>query len=158
MIRQTALAAAVLFALAAPAMGQTVTASVRDARITAKDKASVEAASKFYQAVFAAKEITVINRPTLYESILGFGATVDAARASPAARIVVMTSAEPISATVPHLVMTVSDIDAVFKAVAANGGKVISGPTRTPELPQVTGMINDPAGNRVELVQVDAKK
>ena len=151
-------------ALAAPASSQTVTASVRDARVTAKDKATVQAASKFYQAVFSAKEITVIDRagrngaPGLYESILGFGATADAARASPAARIVIMTSAEPISATVPHLVMTVSDMDAVFKAIAANGGKVISGPTRTPELPQVTGMINDPAGNRVELVQVDAKK
>jgi hypothetical protein len=105
--------------------------------------------------VFGAKEITRIDRPTLYESILGFGPTVDAARASPAARIVVMTSAEPIG-TVPHLVMTVSDIAVVFTAVTANGGKVISGPTRTPELPQVTGMINDPAGNRVELVQVDA--
>ena len=69
-----------------------------------------------------------------------------------------MTSAEPISATIPHLVMTVSDMDAAFKLVAPNGGRVISGPTRTPELPQVTGMINDPAGNRVELVQVDAPK
>jgi predicted enzyme related to lactoylglutathione lyase len=82
---------------------------------------------------------------------------VDAARASPAARIVVMTSTEPVG-TVPHLVMTVSDIAAVFTRVAANGGKVISGPTRTPELPQVTGMINDPAGNQVELVQVDPPK
>ncbi len=155
MIRTTVLAIAVLALLAAPALAQT--ASVRDARITAKDRPGVEAASKFYQAVFGAKEITRIDRPTLLESILGFGPTVEAARASPAARIVVMTSPEPIG-TVPHLVMTVSDIAVVFKAVAANGGKVVSGPTRTPELPQVTGMINDPAGNRVELVQVDPPK
>ncbi len=161
MIRATATAALVLSLLAAPGFAQTIQASVRDARVTALDKTSVQSASKFYQAVFGAKEITVIDRagpPVLYESILGFGPTVDAARASPAARIVIMTSAEPVSATVPHLVMTVSDINAVFRAVTANGGKVISGPTRTPELPQVTGMINDPAGNRVELVQVDAPK
>ncbi len=161
MIRVTATAALVLSLLAAPAFAQTVQASVRDARVTAHDKAAVQAASKFYQNVFGAKEITVIDRPgppVLYESILGFGASVDAARASPAARIVIMTSAEPISATVPHLVMTVSNMDTVFKAITANGGKVVSGPTRTPELPQVTGMITDPAGNRVELVQVDAPK
>jgi len=158
MIRTAATAALVLSLLAAPAFTQGVTASVRDARVTAKDKASVQAASKFYQAVFGAREIVVIDRATLYESILGFGPTVEAARASPAARIVIMTSAEPISATIPHLVMTVSDMDAAFKLVAPNGGRVISGPTRTPELPQVTGMINDPAGNRVELVQVDAPK
>ena len=161
MIRVTATAALVLSLLAAPAFAQTVQASVRDARVTAHDKAAVQAASKFYQTVFGAKEITVIDRPgppVLYESILGFGASVDAARASPAARIVIMTSAEPISATVPHLVMTVSNMDTVFKAITANGGKVVSGPTRTPELPQVTGMITDPAGNRVELVQVDAPK
>ena len=158
MIRIAATAALVISLLAAPAFTQTVTASVRDARVTAKDKATVQAASKFYQTVFGAREITVIDRATLYESILGFGPSVEAARASPAARIVIMTSAEPISATIPHLVMTVSDMDAVFKTVAPNGGRVISGPTRTPELPQVTGMINDPAGNRVELVQVDAAK
>jgi predicted enzyme related to lactoylglutathione lyase len=155
MIRTAAIAATVLALMAGPAFSQT--ASVRDARITAKDRPGVEAASKFYQAVFGAKEITRIDRPTLLESILAFGPTVEAARASPAARIVVMTSDEPIG-TVPHLVMTVSDLAAVFKAVGANGGKVVSGPTKTPELPQSTGMINDPAGNRVELVQVDIKK
>ena len=161
MIRTTATAALVLSLLAAPVFAQSVQASVRDARVTAHDKASVQAASKYYQNVFGAREITVIDRagtPGLCESILGFGASVEAARASPAARIVIMTSAEPISATVPHLVMTVSDMAAVFSAIAANGGKVVSGPTRTPELPQVTGMVTDPAGNRVELVQADAPK
>ena len=64
MIRTAATAVLVLSLLAAPAFTQGVTASVRDARVTAKDKASVQAASKFYQAVFGAKEIVVIDRAT----------------------------------------------------------------------------------------------
>jgi len=125
---------------------------VMNARVTAPDKAGVEQAAAFYAEVFGLREVRRLDQPTFFEIFLNWGDTVEAAAASPAARIAVITSKEPIT-TASHIVVQVADIRATVAKAEPAGGKVLTQPSAAATLPISTAFIADPFGNRIELVE-----
>jgi predicted enzyme related to lactoylglutathione lyase len=131
--------------LAAPPLG------VRDVRLGASDPARVAA---FYQAVFGMSEVQRYERPGSLEIILGFGKTVEQARADPSAKIIVITPpAGAVIGGVSPLVLNVPDIEGAVVRVTANGGAIERAPARSATSGNTIAMIRDPAGNRVELIK-----
>jgi len=116
--------------------------------------ADVAALGTFYEAAFGLKEVNRLTFPGGIEIFLNFGDSVDAAKASKSAQIVIMHS-EPTGAKdpVPHLIFDVTDVAAVAAAVKAAGGTMDGDPKPFGNTGLVIGFAIDPAGNRVELIQ-----
>ena len=149
MIRPAALAfagAAVwLLAAAAPA-GVTLNA----ARVGAEDVAGL---AKFYESAFGLQEVNRLAMPGHLEIMLNFGDSVEAAKASPAAQIVIMhRDSNAIADPVPHLILNVTDLAATDAAVTAAGGKAEK-PIPFGKSGMLIGFAVDPAGNRIEMIQ-----
>lgn len=149
-IRHLLLAALLGVPLAASAAGVTL----NGVRIGAKD---VAALAKFYQSAFGMHEVQRIENPQFLEIMLDFGATAEAAKANNGADVVIMQRAADDGAdTMAHVVFTVTDIDAVVKAVKAAGGKMEREPFAYGTTGIRIGMGIDPAGNHFELIQFPA--
>jgi predicted enzyme related to lactoylglutathione lyase len=152
----TVAALAVALAAGAPfASSQAqVEIAVRSVRVGADD---VWRTAAFYQNVFGLKEIQRIERPDLKESIMNFGQTVDAARASKGVKVVVISrpAGTPKSA-VSNIILHCSDMAAVLPKVTANGGTIERQPTRSATSGSLIAFVVDPAGNRIELIQPPA--
>lgn len=119
------------------------------ARVGAVDPATE---AKFYETVFGLQEINRLELPGLFEIILNFGASVDAAKQNKNPAIIVMRrESDDIKDTVPHLILTVTDIEAKVAAVKSAGGKM-DGELRAFNKSRL-GFAIDPAGNRIELIQ-----
>ncbi len=58
---------------------------------------------------------------------------------------------------IPHLIFTVTDINATVAALKAAGGKMDGEPREFGKTGIMIGMGMDPAGNRIEMIQ-QAKK
>ena len=102
------------------------------------------------------QEVNRIKIPSGTEIFLNFGDTVEAAKSSPATRIVIMhRDSDGVAADdhVPHLMLIVTDMAATLAAVKAAGGTVEGEPFRVPSSPMLLGIVADPAGNRIELLQ-----
>ena len=120
-------------------------------RVGAKD---VTALAKFYQSAFGMFEVQRIQNPQMLEIMLDFGATAEAAKANAGADVVIMQRAADDGAdTMAHLIFTVTDMDAVVKAIKAAGGKMERDPFEYGNTGIRIGMGIDPAGNHFEMLQ-----
>jgi len=126
--------------------------SLNASRVGAVDAA---ATAKFYQAAFGLKEVRRFDLPGgQVEILMNFGDTVDAAKANTGAQIVVMhRDSDAVKDPVPHLILNVTDIAATIKAVTAAGGKVQQEPREFGKSGIMIGMVADPAGNIIEMIQ-----
>jgi len=129
--------------------------SLNAARVGAKDAASI---AKFYETAFGLQEVRRFEFPGGVEVLMNFGATTAAAKANPGAQIVVMhRDSDDAKDTIPHLIFTVTDINATVAALKAAGGKMDSEPKEFGKTGIMIGIAVDPAGNRIEMIQ-QAKK
>jgi predicted enzyme related to lactoylglutathione lyase len=131
------------------ATGAQAGAALFGGRVGAVDPATV---AKFYEAVFGLQETSRLELPGLFEIMLNFGASVDAAKQNKNPQIIIMRRAsDDIKDSVPHLVLTVTDIESTVAAVKAAGGKM-DGELRAFNKSRL-GFAIDPAGNRIEIIQ-----
>lgn len=140
-------AAGAACALAVSQAGVTLNAG----RVGAED---VAALAKFYQAAFGLREVNRLEFPGMLEIMLNFGDTVEAAKANPAAQVVIMhRESNALKDPVPHLILNVSDMAATVAAVKAAGGTLDGEPRAFGNTGMIIGLAVDPAGNRLELIQ-----
>jgi predicted enzyme related to lactoylglutathione lyase len=122
------------------------------ARVGAQD---VQALAKFYESAFELKEVNRLQLPGMIEIMLNSGDTVEAAKANHSPQIVIMHRAsDAIDDPVPHLILTVTDMAATTKAIQAGGGSLDGQPRPFGKTGMVIGLARDPAGNRLELIQL----
>lgn len=125
--------------------------SLFGARVGAKD---VPALAKFYETVFGLKEIQRIEAPNFLEILMNFGDTVDAAKANPATRVIVMNRPDDgIKDPTPHLAFNVTDMKATVAAIKAAGGSVQGEPQEFGKTGILIHFAVDPVGNQIELIQ-----
>ena len=120
-------------------------------RVAAVD---VPALAKFYESAFGLREVNRLEFPGMVEIMMNFGDTVAAAKANANAQVVLMHRASnDLKDPVPHLIMNVTDMAATAAAVKAAGGSMDGEPREFGKTGIIIGMVIDPAGNRVELIQ-----
>ncbi len=126
--------------------------SFNSARVTAED---VLATAEFYKAAFGLREVQRLNLPDgNVEVMLNFGATDQAALANKNAQVVIMhrepgATADPVA----HLIFNVTDMDKTVADIKAAGGTMAREPFEFGNTGVWIGMVNDPAGNVVELLK-----
>ncbi len=129
--------------------------SLNAGRVRADDTAKL---AKFYQDAFGMKEVQRIEMPNMLEIMLNFGDTEAAAKANPAAQVVIMQAPRPKEAdTIPHIIFNVTDMNATVARVKAAGGKMDREPFEFQKSGIFIGMLTDPQGNKVELLQFPKK-
>lgn len=142
----------VVLSLAATANAAVTLNSVR---IVAKD---AESLGKFYAAAFGLKETNRLQTRGGPELFLNFGDTVDAARANPAAAVVIMQTADgPAGDPVMHVIFTVTDAAATAAAAKAAGGTVEREAAQFGTSGTFIAFVVDPEGNHIELIQPAAR-
>jgi predicted enzyme related to lactoylglutathione lyase len=126
--------------------------SFNSTRITADE---VLATGEFYKTAFGMHEVDRLNlQGGAIELFLNFGASEEAARANSDAQLVIMQrAADEADDRIAHVIFDVSDIQATVAAVKAAGGTVEREPFEFGDTGIWIGMINDTAGNLVELLQ-----
>jgi predicted enzyme related to lactoylglutathione lyase len=108
--------------------------------------------AKFYESAFGLQEVNRLELPGLFEIMLNFGGTVNQAKGNTSPQIIIIRrESDDLKDTVPHLVMTVSDIAATVAAVKAAGGQM-DGALRDYNKSKL-GFAIDPSGNRIEIIQ-----
>jgi len=133
------------------ALGAQAGVALNAARVGAVD---VAALAKFYQAAFGLQEVNRLEMPGHLEIMLNFGDTVAAAKANPAAQIVIMhRDSDDLKDAVPHMILTVTDLAATTAALTAAGGKIEGKPIPFGKAGMLIGFAVDPVGNRLELIQ-----
>lgn len=146
------LAAGAILTMATAQAGVTLNA----VRVGAKDVAST---AKFYQTAFGMFEVQRIAQPNMLEIMLNFGATAEAAKSNKGSQVVIMQrAADDGSDTLAHVIFTVTDAAATVKAAKAAGAKVEREPFQYGTTGMWIGMLIDPAGNHIELLQYPAAK
>ena len=129
----------------------TVDISLNAARVGAKD---VVGMAGFYKAAFGLKEVKRIELPIGPEIMLNFGDTIEAAKANPAAQVVIMPRADTDgSDSVAHIVFNASDVKAAAEAAKAAGGAIISEPVTMGD-GVIFCFVADPDGNLIELLKL----
>ena len=124
-------------------------------RVAAADTVAL---AKFYQSAFGMQEVNRIDVPGGPEIFVNFGATTAAAKASTAPPIVIMhRDADDKKDPIAHVILTVTDMKATVAAIKAAGGLMDGEPRPFRDTGIVIGMATDPAGNRVELIQLPAR-
>ena len=150
-IRLAALLLAATLPIVAMSAAMAAGITLNGIRVGAKD---VTALAKFYQSAFGMFEVQRIQNPQMLEIMLDFGATAEAAKANAGADVVIMQRAADDGAdTMAHLIFTVTDMDAVVKAIKAAGGKMERDPFEYGNTGIRIGMGVDPAGNHFEMLQ-----
>ena len=145
---------AALFLVAATLGAMAATAAHADgalfgARVGAVDVPKI---AKFYETVFGLKETNRLELPGLFEIMLNFGDSVDAAKKNTNPMVVVMRrDSDSVNDSTPHLIFTVADIKTTIAAVKANGGKLEGEPKAFGK--STLAFAVDPAGNHVEIIQ-----
>jgi predicted enzyme related to lactoylglutathione lyase len=152
-VKKQAIALGLLSVLVANAQAGGVTLNA--ARVGAED---VAAAAKFYEAAFGLQEVRRLEFRNQLEIMLNFGDTVAAAKGNSNAQVVIMhRESNALKDPVPHLILNVTDIAATAAAVKAAGGSMEGDPRPFGNTGLVIGFANDPAGNRIELIQQPKK-
>lgn len=132
---------------AAQAGGVTLNA----ARVGAED---VAAAARFYETAFGLQEVNRLEFRNQLEVMLNFGANLADAKANRNAQVVIMhRESNALKDPVPHVILDVTDMAATAAAVKAAGGTMEGEPHEFGKTGIVIGIANDPAGNRIELIQ-----
>ncbi len=147
----TAVAAAVAITAVAQAEDPVLFATLVSA-----PAAQMASTAAFYEQAFNLKEVNRFGGDEPVEIMLNFGETVDAAKASTAAQVVLLVRDEgQPEDTVAHFIFTVDDIDAsVAQAVAA--GATVERPATVLGGGASMAILVDPVGNRVELLHFPA--
>ena len=148
------LSAAILAALAAPALAQESGVSVRSIRVLAKD---AEVSANFYEKAFGMSETRrPVDTPTFKEIVINSGSSAEKAKAAKSTPIVIATKRAK-DAPVPSmaaLILDVPDMDKAIAAVVAAGG---AGGTANKSGEGLTyTMVADPDGNPIELLLASA--
>ncbi len=149
----TKLGAAVVLACAAVLMAAPARADVtlNSVRVAAVNTVTV---AKFYQSAFGMHETNRIGQGDAPEIFLNFGANVDAAKANRNPPIVIMhRDADTVQDPIPHVILTVTDMNATVAAIKAAGGAMTGDPKPFGNTGIVIGIAIDPVGNRIELIQ-----
>jgi predicted enzyme related to lactoylglutathione lyase len=129
--------------------------TLNSARVGAEDVAALE---KFYMSAFGLQEVNRLPIGPNIEVMLNFGSDVAAAKANPAAQIVIMhRDSDALKDSVPHIIFNVTDINATVAKIKAAGGKMEREPFAFGNGGMMIGIAVDPAGNQIELIQ-QAKK
>jgi predicted enzyme related to lactoylglutathione lyase len=132
-------------------VAQAAGVTLNAARVGAEDVATT---AKFYQAAFGLQEVNRLEFRGQLEIMLNFGDTVAGAKANPDAQVVIMhRDSNALKDPVPHLILNVTDIAATVAAIKAAGGTVEGDPRPFGNSGLVIGFADDPAGNRIELIQ-----
>jgi predicted enzyme related to lactoylglutathione lyase len=153
--------AGLLLAIALPASVGTAFAQearLRAARVGGPDVATIEKMGTFYAQVLGLKEIrreTRADDKTFLEIIMNFGATKEAATAATSPKVVLITAAKgtQFPPLVSNMVFEVTDAAATAAKATAAGGTVSRAPVVSATSGSAVGFINDPAGNRIEIIQ-----
>jgi lactoylglutathione lyase len=125
--------------------------SLNAARVGGKDVAVL---AKFYEAAFGLKEVMRIDTPAMLEIMLNFGDTAEAAKANPAAQVVIMPRADTDARdSIAHIIFDVTDMKSVIESVKAAGGTVVREPAVFGDTGLVFSFVADPDGNQIELLQ-----
>ncbi|MEJ0008443.1 MAG: VOC family protein [Steroidobacteraceae bacterium] len=141
-----ALSAALLVALSAQA-GVTLNST----RIQAMDVIALE---KFYSTAFGMQEVQRIGALPNLEVMLNFGDSVAAAKANPAAQLVIQhRESDDVKDTAAHLIFNVTDMKATVAAITAAGGKMERAPFVFGNTGVTIGLGLDPRGNHFEMLQ-----
>ncbi len=120
-------------------------------RIAAKDTVAL---AKFYQAAFGMQEVNRIDTPAGPEVFVNFGATIDAAKSNNSEPIVLMhRDSDDLKDPIAHVILNVKDMAATVAAVKAAGGSMAGDPRPFRNTGIVIGIVIDPAGNRIEMIQ-----
>jgi len=144
----TALSVSAALLLASAAHAQVKLDSVR---VAAKDTVAL---AKFYQAAFGMQEVNRIETPAGPEVFVNFGATIEAAKANKSEVIVLFhRDSDDLKDPIPHIILNVKDMAATVAAVKAAGGTMDGDPRPFRNTGIVIGILTDPAGNRIELIQ-----
>ena len=121
------------------------------ARVGGTDPAAL---AKFYETAFGLKEVNRLSFPGMLEIMMNFGDSTDAAKANHNAQIVVMQrKSDDIKDSVPHIILNVTDVNAIAAAVKAAGGSMRGDPRPFGKTGMVIGFAIDPAGNLIEMIQ-----
>jgi predicted enzyme related to lactoylglutathione lyase len=140
--------AGVAMLLAGPARAD---ATLFGARVGAQD---APALAEFYESVFGLKEIERIEFPNFLEILMNFGDSVEAAKANPGPRVIVMKRAsDNLDDPIPHLALNVTDMKATMTAVKAAGGSFQGEPHEFGKTGILILFGVDPAGNKFEMIQ-----
>lgn len=151
----TKLVIATGLATALIAVAQAGEVTLNAARVGAAD---VAATAKFYEAAFGLQEVNRLEFRNQVEIKLNFGASMADAQANHNAQVVVMhRESNAIKDPIAHLVLNVTDMAATATAVKAAGGIMEGEPREFGKTGIVIGFANDPAGNRIELIQRPGK-
>ena len=125
--------------------------TLNSVRIGAKDSVAL---AKFYEAAFGMQEVNRIDVPAGPEIFVNFGATIDAAKANKSEPIVIMhRDSDELKDPIAHVILNVKDMSATVAAIKAAGGSMAGDPRPFGKTGIVIGIANDPAGNRIELIQ-----
>jgi predicted enzyme related to lactoylglutathione lyase len=147
-IRKLGLGLGVCAALIAAVSVRAAGVTLNSARVGAADVAALE---KFYEAAFGMQEVQRIGEQ---EVMLNFGDSVAAAKANPAAQIVIMhRAADDQGDKIAHLIFNVTDMQATVAAITAAGGKMERAPFVFGNSRITIGLGVDPAGNHFEMLQ-----
>lgn len=142
----TSLSAALLLAGAAHAQ-----VKLDSVRVAAKDTVAL---AKFYEAAFGMQEVNRIETPAGPEVFVNFGATIEAAKANKSEVIVLFhRDSDDLKDPIPHIIFNVKDMATTVAAVKAAGGRMDGDPRPFRNTGIVIGILTDPAGNRIELIQ-----
>jgi len=129
--------------------------TLNSARVGAEDVLALE---KFYMSAFGLQEVNKLPIGPNVEVMLNFGATADAAKANPAAQVVIMhRDSNALKDSVPHIIFNVTDMAATVAKIKSAGGTMNGEPRPFGNTGIVIGIAVDPAGNQIELIQ-QAKK
>jgi predicted enzyme related to lactoylglutathione lyase len=122
--------------------------TINSARVGAADVAALE---KFYETAFGMQEVQKIGTN---EVMLNFGDSVAAAKANPAAQLVIMhRDSDEQKDTMAHVIFNVTDMKATVAAITAAGGKMDRAPFVFGTSGITIGLGVDPAGNHFEMLQ-----
>jgi predicted enzyme related to lactoylglutathione lyase len=137
--------------LCAALLGMTSTqagVTLNSARVGAADVAALE---KFYETAFGMQEVQKIGNN---EVMLNFGGSVAAAKANPAAQLVIMhRDSDEQKDTMAHVIFNVTDMKATVAAITAAGGKMDRAPFVFGTSGITIGLGVDTAGNHFEMLQ-----
>jgi predicted enzyme related to lactoylglutathione lyase len=122
--------------------------TLNSARVGAADIAALE---KFYETAFGMQEVQKIGTN---EVMLNFGDSMAAAKANPAAQLVIMhRDSDDQKDTMAHVIFNVTDMKATVAAITAAGGKMDRAPFVFGNSGITIGLGVDPAGNHFEMLQ-----
>jgi len=147
------LATIALVTCAAMLIGTAARADVtlNSVRVAARD---TETLARFYKAAFGMEEVNRLQAGGGPEIFLNFGSTADAAKANKGLPVVLMhRDSDDLKDPIPHVIFTVTDMNATVAAIKAAGGTMTGDPRPFGNTGIVIGIAIDPAGNRIELIQ-----